>query len=197
MKEIFRYVRYVLAIPFLAFGSIALSGAAQAQESGLPQEILGTTWELVAIHHSEQDVKDTTGVEITLQFTNDGRVGGESTCNFYSAPYQAGAGQALTIGQIISTRRACVDPSLQALENEYYGALGGVTQYRFEGARLRLFFDGGQSVLEFAATSSSPAMPGMPITGQEDFTLLLVGAMLAGLGIVAGLTLRTYAPRYR
>jgi heat shock protein HslJ len=169
----------------LALSTVASSGAAHAQESGLPKGMLETQWKLIEIRHSGQDVKDATYTGVagtTLLFELEGRVGGSSPCNTYSAPYQAGAGEQLTIGDVVSTRRACLDPALQALESKYYSALSGVSSYSLDGSRLRLFYDNGQGVLEFVASAGR----GMPRTGNSGPQVMLL--LLAALSIILVLT---------
>jgi heat shock protein HslJ len=179
-----------LLLPALALASIALSGPgpAHAQASGLPPGMVGTEWKLIEIRQSGQEVKGTADAGITLLFEMEGRIGGASPCNSYSATYQVGAGETLTFGQVVSTLRACVDPSLQALESEYYTALSGVSSYSFQAGRLSLFFNNGQGVLEFVA----PATPGMPRAGSSgehtsaQVMRLLLAVLLVSL-IVMGL----------
>jgi heat shock protein HslJ len=172
----------VLAMLLVACATILLSGAAQAQTPGLPPAMQDVPWTLTAIHPAGQAVQPINGASIILQFGADGQAGGTSTCNSYGGPYQAGANQALTLGPLISTKRACVDQSLMALESTYFQALGGATAYDLTGDRLRLFYDHGQSVLEFSTTSP----PGMPSTGAGAGGVAPWVALLVSLLLVAG-----------
>lgn len=193
MKYVFRYM---VAIPMLAFGFFAAGSPAHAQESGFPLGVAGATWQLLEIQRSSQDVLDTSNVDVTLTFDGQGRATGKSTCNGYSAPYQTGAGQALTFGPVLSTKRACVDASLTNLETEYLGALQGVTSYSFDGANLQLFFNNGGSVLKFGTGTS--IVPGMPKTGNagaDYITYMAVGALLALLGTASLLTRQVMSRR--
>jgi putative lipoprotein len=178
-----KILRTILTLPLLTCAALVFSGAAHAQASGLA----GTTWTLIAIHRSGQNVQAITNAMVTLEFANDGRASGMSTCNGYSAEYQAGGGQALTFGPILATKRACVDPALMQLEIDYFNALGGVTTYNTDGTELELFFDNGQSVLSY----STDRVPGMPRTGGGPglaLPLLLTAVPL--LLVAVGLALR-------
>ena len=176
-----KILRYILTLPLLACAALVFSGAAHAQASNLA----GVTWTLTAIKRAGQNVQQITNASITLQFENDGRAAGTSTCNGYSGEYQAGGGQALTFEPILATKRACVDPALNQLEIDYFNALGGVTTYNTDGTELELFFDNGQSVLAY----TTDRVPGMPRTGQPDLGFLLL-LMVAFALLPAGLRLR-------
>ncbi len=188
MKKI---LRYVMPLPLLAFAAIAFSGPAYAQESSASRALPGTSWELVKIQRATSDVTDVTGKGVTLRFGQDGRASGDSTCNSYSATYQAGPGQTFTFGEVASTLRACVDPALTAIETEYFSALPSVTQYSFDGDRLELSYNNGQSVLDFAPASAMT--PGMPRTGgagqDANPTPLLIVVSLAISLVLAGVML--------
>lgn len=185
------------AIPLLAFGCFAAFGSAHAQESSFPAGVTGTPWKLLEIERSAQDILSTSNVNITLSFDGQGLAGGNSACNFYSAPYQTGAGQALTFDPLISTLRACADASLMNLETEYYSALDGVASYSFDGTTLQLFYNNGGSVLRFG-TTAAPPVPGMPRTGGagSNYTILATaGALLALLGAACLLSRQVTRPR--
>ena len=157
-----RIVIYMTTISLLASAYLTSGSHTHAQDSGLPTGMVGTEWKLLEIQRSTQDILSTAHTNVTLTFDPQGLARGISTCNSYSAPYQTGAGQALTLGALVSTLRACVDTSLMDLETEYYSALQAVTTYSFDGASLQLIYNNGASVLKFGNSST----PGMPITGE-------------------------------
>lgn len=186
MKRILTYFStlFLLAVAFLAGG---VAGVAHAQDNSLPAGMVGPAWRLVEIQRSPQDALDTSNLNVTLTFEADGRAGGNSTCNGYSAAYRTGAGQALTFTDLVSTLRACVDTSLMDIESEYYAALSGVSSYTFDGATLQLLYNNGASMLKYDLIASS--VPGMPATGVAEgfgasyayfmgpvFALIIVGA---------------------
>jgi heat shock protein HslJ len=175
-------VRYTLTALALACAVLVSGGAAYAQTGGLPAELIGSTWTLTAIQGPAQDLQDLGNLGVTLRFGDDGRASGQSTCNGYSATVQAGTGSALTLGPILSTKRACVDESRMNLETEYFNALQGVSAYTVQGTELRLTYNNGSSTLTF--TSAAP--PGMPTTGGSDLPLMLGGLALGALLLVAG-----------
>jgi heat shock protein HslJ len=170
----------------LLFSSL---GAAHAQEggAGLPPEVFGREWQLIVIERAGQDVVDTRGKGITLTFNRDGTAGGESTCNFYSSPFEAPGGAVMRFGDVTSTLRACVDQSLMDLEALYYGLLKQVDSYSLNGDTLELNLSGG-GVLRY--TSDGGNLPGMPRTGggtdlMPFFVALAVVWMVAASFVAA------------
>jgi heat shock protein HslJ len=62
------------------------------------------------------------GSRVTMSFGQDGRVSGNSSCNTYSGKYTL-TGEGLTIGQAVSTRKACL-PALMQQEATFLAILG-------------------------------------------------------------------------
>ena len=93
------------------------------------------------------------GLDVTLVFIND-RISGHAGCNSYFGSVTAGDEPAeITLGQIGSTRMACLPAETQELENRYLQALSGVTGFGFLNGRLALTWqqDGVVSMLLFTA----------------------------------------------
>jgi heat shock protein HslJ/uncharacterized lipoprotein YbaY len=87
------------------------------------ERLQGGTWVV-------QDIRGTTPVEksrVTLNFGQDGRVSGNSSCNSYSGSFKI-AGDNLTIGQTIGTMKACADP-LMKQEQAFLGILRAVQRF--------------------------------------------------------------------
>ncbi|TCK02694.1 heat shock protein HslJ [Marinobacterium mangrovicola] len=62
-----------------------------------------------------------------IDFAPDARVSGNSSCNSFSGQFSIAGGD-LSFGQLVSTRRACID-SLMEQENRFLNALGLVQQW--------------------------------------------------------------------
>lgn len=84
---------------------------------------------------------------LTLNFTEAGRVSGSTGCNSLSGSYTA-TGTTLTFSPLVTTRRACVAPVLNAQETRFTSALQGEMAWRItaDGA-LELTREGGHRVL--------------------------------------------------
>ena len=95
-----------------------------------PIELAGTAWTLVSI----QDRPPTAGPAVTLEFA-DGRVSGNGSCNSFggSFTYDPATG-ALRIGDLVSTKRACVDAARNDLEGAYLTALRGAADASIDAA---------------------------------------------------------------
>ena len=64
------------------------------------------------------------GTQVTLLFSDDGRLSGSASCNSYSAAYTV-TGETFTVGPAVTTRKAC-EPAVMAQEAAFLAALGGV-----------------------------------------------------------------------
>lgn len=84
---------------------------------------------------------------LTLTFTEAGRVSGSTGCNSLSGSYTA-TGTTITFSPLVTTRRACVAPALNAQEARFTSALQGEMTWRLtaDGA-LELTREGGHRVL--------------------------------------------------
>ncbi|GHD79039.1 META domain-containing protein [Salinibacterium amurskyense] len=91
-------------------------------------------------------------ITVTLTITGDG-LAGESTCNNYSATL-TGAPDELTVGPVISTKRACTDAALTEFETRYLAALAATTTAIPTGGSLVL--QGNGVNLNFLPSSSLP-----------------------------------------
>lgn len=147
--RLYRIIIALLLCAAMLVGTVQAAPASQA--STLPQAVVGVTWELISIQHTPQDIQNTTNAGITLILSANSNLGGLSGCNTYTAPYTSGEAQALTVGEIIQTLRACEEPAM-SLEMKYLDALKQVARYSLDGAtRLQLRSADGQSILSYVA----------------------------------------------
>ena len=109
-------------------------------------ELVGREWKLVWV---EEFPTMPSGVATpTVNFGSDGRLSGNTGCNSASAPYTV-EGDQLSIGALITTKRACIEPAGQQLEQAYVRAIEATRRYRIEGGELQLLNDGGTVVARF------------------------------------------------
>ncbi len=127
-------------VPILAVSSLI---AACTINLGTSFSLEGTNWRLVNLA-GEELLPDT---NISASFGDDGRVGGSSGCNSYSAQYKVD-GDVITIGPASTTLMACPEPVMQ-LESAYMQALGSAVSYKLEGANLVLLDENGEPLLVF------------------------------------------------
>lgn len=104
----------------------ALLLAACASASGGSQ-LAGTSWILHSINGNPVG-GPVDGQNVTLEFTSATEMGGFGGCNSYGGSYQAGA-SSITIRNIVSTLRACVDNNISRVETEFFNALNKANGY--------------------------------------------------------------------
>jgi len=125
----------LIAVAALVF---AVSGCSSADR------LDSTRWRLTGWSVSSLNPADFT---ITAEFA-DGQVGGNSGVNSYGAPYSAGSGDAIEIGEITSTLIAGPDDAMQA-ESAYTALLSQARSYAVTDDTLTLFDEGGKESLIF------------------------------------------------
>jgi heat shock protein HslJ len=68
----------------------------------------------------------------------DGRIAGKTGCNQYAADVKLHKGNHISIGPVISTRRACLDEARARSEAQFLRLLEAVTAFDLRNGRLRL-----------------------------------------------------------
>lgn len=100
-----------------------------------PAALTGREWRLLTFGDRPAPL-GAGGRPATLSFDlSDGRAGGFSGCNSYSASYTT-AGDSLAFGQAVSTMMACAEG--MELEQQYLAALQGVRRFAIEDSMLVL-----------------------------------------------------------
>lgn len=126
-------------------GLVIRYGDADEQLVFVPAPVLeGSQWQLVAIDGTPA----VDGTLVTLSFHADGSLNGDSGCNLYRSTYTV-EGSALTVGPVLSTRRACLSDDLSAQETALLAALEAATGYTLRPDHLFISYGNGQQ-LEFA-----------------------------------------------
>jgi heat shock protein HslJ len=113
-------------------------------------ELAGTRWVVTSI-----DGRTPAGPAITADFGNDGRVSGDAGCNSYTGPYIQD-GRSVQFGELLSTRRACVEDSRQRQETRLLNIMQGPATLQLNRGRLTVRGKEGYIVL----TQSEPVVLG-------------------------------------
>ena len=123
------------------------------------QPLTGTQWTLVSF---AQDVG-------TLQFEGD-HINGVGACNSYSGSYQV-QGDRISLSQIISTKKACLDTQAMLEELKFFSALRTANRFRLTSKQLAIYYDGGRSILEFRRVNDETANleSGDPVSALNDY----------------------------
>lgn len=113
--------------------------------------LLQTDWKLVQVRNDPVPAAAVREQEAHLVFQADPpRVSGSGGCNRFAGTY-ALDGDKLALRGVASTKMACLGGG--QLESRFLSALGEVTHYRIQGARLVLFNGTGAPVLHFEAVA--------------------------------------------
>lgn len=116
-----------------ADGTVLAAFAAQSRS------LAGTSWRVTGFNNGRKAVvSPLAGTDLTMEFGDDGRVGGSAGCNRFNAPYTAD-GSKLVIERAVLTRGICAKPAgVMDQEQLFMMALQTVATMRFEGDRLEL-----------------------------------------------------------
>jgi heat shock protein HslJ len=124
--------------------------------------LAGTDWRLVSLGPAGGEAGLVAGTTVTLKFGEDGRASGSTGCNSYSGTYQV-RGDNISIGRLISTRRACLDQNANQQEQRFLSALEAANRFRLASDRLTILSDRNRTVLNFVNNQSSE-----PDNGSQD-----------------------------
>jgi heat shock protein HslJ len=129
------------AAPEPAPGASSGSGA-----SAQAEPLAGSSWTLTELD-GRPPVPAPAAVP-TLQFdAREARANGNTGCNLYNGPY-AQDGDALRLGPLASTRRACTDDAANRQETAFLQALGSTTRFT-RAAGVLVLYAGDQAVARF------------------------------------------------
>jgi heat shock protein HslJ len=148
---------------------------AAARSAGLE----GTTWRVRGYNNGKQAVVSVLpGSSLDATFGAEGRVSGSAGCNRYFASFSV-EGEALSLGPVGASRRACAEPEgVMQQEAAFLAALESVATWRVTGERLELLIAGGARALDLVAavagTLSLPEGSSLPFDGTLTVQLLNV-----------------------
>jgi heat shock protein HslJ len=160
-------------------------------------DLEGTTWRVRGYNNGRQAVVSVLpGVSLDATFGADGRVTGSAGCNRYFASFSV-EGEALSLGPVGASRRACAKPDgVMQQEAAFLAALGSVSTWRVRGERLELRSAGGSRALNLVAavagTLSLPEGVSFPFDGTVTVQVLNVSLSNAP-SVVIGEQVRSLA----
>ncbi|OJS99078.1 META domain-containing protein [Marinobacter nauticus] len=129
----------------LVTGSLWGCSLSQERATGKTMNLAGSQWQVEEI--DGDPVAE--GSDVTIAFTDEGRVSGSSSCNRYQGGWDANGNQ-LELSRMAATRMACPEPLIQQ-ENRFLKLLGDIRHYQFEAD--------GRLVLETADGTKMTAVP--------------------------------------
>jgi heat shock protein HslJ len=100
--------------------------------------LVGPIWQATSYNNGIAGVVTTVpGSEVSMVFSDDGRVSGNGGCNAFNGPYTL-SGSSITFGPLATTRRACPSEAINLQEQRFLAALTASTNYEIAGDRLTL-----------------------------------------------------------
>lgn len=129
--------------------ALTLTGCASSPgSSATPPELAGTRWAISSV-----DGRAPLGADnLTAQFSINGQIEGDSGCNHFSGPWIQ-SGNTLRVGELLSTRRACVEEDRQQQESRMLRLLQGTSTLK-RGKEGHLILTGSSGSLELVPLSS-------------------------------------------
>lgn len=135
--------------------SVQISAQTDRDLSTGRQVLANSEWRLVSMGRVGAESNVVSGSTVTLKFSSEDRISGSGGCNSYGGRFLV-AGDRLTLSQIFSTKRACLDSNGNRQESQYFLALESAYRFRINSNRLTIYYDGGRGVLNFVSDTSTP-----------------------------------------
>ena len=140
-------MRSFAALVLLLTGGLLLGGCGSFGTDGT-ERLVGPTWQLTALRAPDGTAtpvdslvgRPDTSAAYTLEFGDDGRLGGVADCNRYGAEYVAQEGGSLSVDSLVSTLKGCGEASGEGL---YFDELGDAETFDVHDRVLRLHSEGG------------------------------------------------------
>ncbi|MCM1984971.1 META domain-containing protein [Lyngbya confervoides] len=122
--------------------------------------LINTPWQLMSYNNGQGAVVSAmSGVVVTAQFHDDGRLTGIAGCNHYMANYVS-TENTLAIAPSVRTRKLCRQPDgVMEQESAYLKILETAETYRIEGERLILVNSAGATVAQLRAVDMNGTSP--------------------------------------
>lgn len=135
------------------------AGTEVATLEAISSELAGTSWTVIAYNNGNEAVVsvivETEGT-LTAEFSDD-TMSGSGGCNTYNGDYSTD-GDAIEIGLIAVTERACLEPEgVMEQESLYLAALEIAATYTVGGDTMEMRTEDGALVANFARSTSAPA----------------------------------------
>jgi len=115
---------------------LSADGTVRATLAAQSHSLAGTRWRVTGINNGKGAVASVlAGSTVTMEFTADGKAGGSTGCNSYSAGYEADGSR---LRFTAPTRKICAGEDLMTMELLFLRALESVATMRMEAGRLEL-----------------------------------------------------------
>lgn len=121
-----------------------------ARYQAVYQELADTSWEVISYNTGTQAVTSVIiGTEITAEFSEEGQLSGNASCNQYNTTYETD-GNKIKIGPAAVTRMLCSEPDgIMEQEARYLAALGTAETYKIQGLNMEMRTSEGSLAASF------------------------------------------------
>ena len=121
-----------------------------ARYQAVSQNLAGTSWEVISYNTGTQAVTSVIiGTEITAEFSEEGQLSGNASCNQYNTTYETD-GNKIKIGPAAVTRMLCSEPDgIMEQEARYLAALETAETYKIQGLNMEMRTSEGSLLASF------------------------------------------------
>jgi heat shock protein HslJ len=139
--------------------------------------LAGTNWVLQG--YGSVDSIMVPVAEATIEFREDGTMGGSTGCNSFGGSYTLLPDGGLSLGEMAATMMACADDGVMAQETAVFQALSTVTRYTQTADSLTLAYEGGTMQFGLVQPAEAQSLEGPTwqlttlVTGESASSLLL------------------------
>ncbi len=132
-------------------------------------QLMGKVWKLQSLD-GKPAIEDKL---VSLEFKEDGNIGGTAGCNNYFSSYELDGGS-LSFGVVGSTEMYCNDESVMDQELKYLNALGSVKGYKFDGTSLKFLDTDGHALMQFKSEFVTIEGKIVSMTYEKDGSIINV-----------------------
>jgi len=118
------------------------------EPSGAPP-LAGTSWRVESLGPVGDLRPALMTTEVTLVFSDDGRVSGSAGCNSYFGQYVSTTDGNLSVSARGSTKMFCHEPGVMQQEQDFLNGLAAAERYEVKNGRLHLSGGGMELVLSY------------------------------------------------
>jgi heat shock protein HslJ len=158
LRDLFQVATYVFNAPQLVLTMQLDSGNMIFSQQSVAS-LTGPTWRVTSYNNGMHAVVSTLpGPEVSMVFSDDARVSGNTGCNLFNGPYTL-SGSSISFGPLATTRRVCASDGASQQEQQFLAALNATTTYELRGDRLTFHDSNGSTQIVAVEAAEEPPVP--------------------------------------
>lgn len=139
----------LLTLTACAPAEIPVTGGDRTASPAGDSVLENTEWTLISHGPPDAQIQVIEGTTVTLEFDDQGNATGEGGCNLFGGNYSVTNGDEISITDIVSTERACLDEGVMEQERQYYSALNAAASFELSENMLSIWYEGERNILRF------------------------------------------------